>query len=128
MPVEKAKLFSPDVCKAFPNKIFVFGDNDKRKGKGGQAIIRDEPNAFGIATKKAPYVSDWAFYNDTYIYKYLEEWSKDFVVLRAHHISGHIIVFPEDGLGTGLAMLPTKAPRSYALLTYLVNDFCEACK
>lgn len=128
MPVEKAKLFSPDVCKAFPNKIFVFGDNDKRKGKGGQAIIRDELNAFGIATKKAPYVSDWAFYKDTYIYKYLEEWSKDFEALRIKHLCGRTIVFPEDGLGAGRAMLPTKAPRSYALLTYLINDFCEAYK
>ena len=31
-----------------PNYLFLFGDNDVQKGEGGQAIIRYEPNAFGI--------------------------------------------------------------------------------
>jgi hypothetical protein len=30
-----------------PDVVFVFGDNTKRIGKGGQAIIRDYPNALG---------------------------------------------------------------------------------
>jgi hypothetical protein len=32
--------------------LFIFGDNDKKIGKKGQAIIRDEINAYGIPTKK----------------------------------------------------------------------------
>ena len=43
--------------------MFVFGDNDKRTGRGkesGQAVIRDNSNALGIRTKKSPY----EFYTD----------------------------------------------------------------
>lgn len=36
------------------HKIYVFGDNMKRYGKGGQAVIRDCPNSFGIPTKRYP--------------------------------------------------------------------------
>lgn len=45
-----------------PNHIFVFGDNLKRKGYGGAAKLRDEPNTFGFITKKAPNNSDGSFY------------------------------------------------------------------
>jgi lantibiotic modifying enzyme len=37
-----------------PNHVFVFGDNLKRRGKGGAAKLRDEPNVYGFITKKAP--------------------------------------------------------------------------
>jgi hypothetical protein len=37
-----------------PNHIFVFGDNLLRKGKGGAALLRDEPNTYGFITKKRP--------------------------------------------------------------------------
>ena len=40
-----------------PNHIFVFGDNLDRKGKGGAAILRDEPNTYGFITKKKPTTS-----------------------------------------------------------------------
>ena len=39
------------------DKIFIFGDNAKGTGSGkysGQAIIRYEPNAFGIPAKESP--------------------------------------------------------------------------
>jgi len=45
-----------------PNHIFVFGDNLKRKGYGGAATLRDEPNAYGFVTKKAPNNNDGSFY------------------------------------------------------------------
>ncbi len=38
--------------KTYYNYIFIFGDNDMKKGKGGQAIIRDQINTHGIPTKK----------------------------------------------------------------------------
>ena len=31
-------------------KLFVFGDNTYRVGKGGTAAVRDEPNAMGVVT------------------------------------------------------------------------------
>ena len=33
--------YSVDLLNKYPHVIFVFGDNMIRKGKGGQAIIRD---------------------------------------------------------------------------------------
>ena len=32
------------------------------------------------------------------------------------------IYFPEDGIGTGLAKLPTKAPRTYDYLVKIISD------
>ena len=45
-----------------PNVIFVFGDNTIRKGKGGAATLRDEPNTYGFITKKYPNNNDRSFY------------------------------------------------------------------
>lgn len=45
-----------------PNHVFVFGDNLKRKGYGGAATLRDEPNTYGFITKKAPNNNDGSFY------------------------------------------------------------------
>lgn len=46
-----------------PNKIFVFGDNLTRRGKGGAAALRDCPNTYGFITKKFPANIDQAFYS-----------------------------------------------------------------
>jgi hypothetical protein len=64
MLIEYAKILSPPMCRRYPEKIFIYGDNLKAFGKGGQAIIRDEPNAFGIPTKRYPSWDDWAFFSD----------------------------------------------------------------
>ena len=56
--------YTPLMLRDKPEKIYVFGDNMKRYGKRGQAVIRDEPNAFGVATKRHPSMYDWAFFSD----------------------------------------------------------------
>ena len=45
-----------------PEYIFVFGDNLLRKGKGGAAKLRDEPNTYGFITKRYPDNKDSSFY------------------------------------------------------------------
>lgn len=54
----KSKIFegywTVNDARSNKNSLFVYGDNDIKKGKKGQAIIRDEPNAIGIPTKKYP--------------------------------------------------------------------------
>ena len=47
-----------------PDKYFVFGDNDQRRGNGGQACIRPAKNSIGIRTKKYPSIDKGAFYTD----------------------------------------------------------------
>jgi len=65
---KKIKIFKGwwtlDDIKNNRDHLFIFGDNDIGRGKGGQAIIRDEPNAFGIPTKKYPSNTKNSFYTD----------------------------------------------------------------
>jgi len=97
-----------------PSHLYVFGDNDIGKGKGGQAIIRDLDNSIGIPTKKLPSYDINAFYTDNEyqqncakIDKAIYKMLKNFLKKNFTHL-----VFPEDGLGTGLAKLPSKAPKT----------------
>lgn len=101
------ELYTKDLLRQHPDKIFVFGCNMKRYGKGGQAVIRDEPNAFGIATKRYPSREEWAYFSD-------KEDEKEFVLrdLRnLYKLAQHkIIVFPAAGVGTGLAEMEKRSP------------------
>ena len=58
----ESRMFTERLLRENPHKIFVFGDNMKRYGKRGQAVIRDEPNAYGVATKRYPSMDNWAFF------------------------------------------------------------------
>lgn len=51
-----------EYLRAHPECIFVFGDNTIRKGKGGAATLRDEPNTYGFITKKYPNNRPESFY------------------------------------------------------------------
>jgi len=63
--------------KDHPDQIFVYGDNTTRKGKGGAAALRDEPNSYGFITKKHPNNREGSFYKpDEYCIIYQEEISK----------------------------------------------------
>ena len=100
------------------NKLFVYGDNNIKKGRGGQAIIRDEGNTIGIPTKKLPNNNINSYYTDNdfddnkkkidlAVNNLLKKFMKD---------QYEVLVFPEDGLGTGLAKLPEKAPQTFKYL------------
>jgi hypothetical protein len=109
------ELYTKDLLRYYPDKIFVFGDNMKRYGKGRQAIIRDEPNAFGIATKRYPYRDDWAYFSD-------KEDEKEFVLqdLRSlYKLAQHkVIVFPAAGIGTGLAEMEKRSPMIWNMMYF----------
>ena len=90
-----------------------------RIGCGGQAIIRNEPNSFGIATKYEPTMVKVAFFNDKYpgSYRVIIEDVMKLVLLTQTPFSDYDTVeFPGDGLGTGLSKLPEKAPDVYKFL------------
>lgn len=115
--------FSVDLCRQHPNKLFVFGDNIQRRGKGGQAIIRDEPNAFGIATKVAPLMSPPAFFQDDI--NNLDAIEADILKIKIEYIklwsTYTAIVFPLNGIGTGLARLQETAPMVWDGLNWLLQ-------
>jgi hypothetical protein len=56
--------YSVALCRRRPDLTFVFGDNLLGFGKGGQAIIRGEPNAFGVPTKRKPAMSPGSFFEE----------------------------------------------------------------
>lgn len=117
--VEVVEFFSIELAEQNPDKIFVYGDNLMRIGKGGQAQIRDCKNALGIATKMKP--SD---FQDSYFSDSSFEDNKILLQLEVNRVrrSGEHFVFPKAGLGTGLARLPELAPKTYQYLKELLLE------
>jgi len=110
------EYYTPQLLRAYPNYAFLFGDNEQRKGKGGQARIRDEPNAFGVRTKK----SARAFWSDKHKDSSVKMMSEDFV--RAFSAGYDAVVIPKDGIGTGLAQLEQKAPQTWKWLASVMRE------
>lgn len=118
--IEIVKLYKLKDLKKNPNKIFVFGDNLKRTGEGGQAIIREEENAYGIVTKKSPSSKSSSYFTDDELEQNKKDIDKDIEKIKSD--GRKIIVFPKDGLGTGLAKLKKKAPKTYEYLNNRLLD------
>lgn len=130
MPIDYTKVticndyYDYDLVTSNPNRLFVFGDNCQHKGKGGQAVIRNLPNTFGIATKRKPSMDFDAFFADE-----LDDFlaiDKDMNMLYQIYqakVFSHI-VFPINGLGTGLSNMPKYSPVAFkCLLNRLFREY-----
>jgi hypothetical protein len=122
-----SEVYTPELLRANPEMFFVFGDNLQRIGTGGQAVIRHEPNAIGVATKASPgmfFTDDNEIYPEFksiswHPYRYLID--ADLAAVEEKlAIPGAAVVVPLAFIGTGLAALPEKAP---GLLFYLYHRF-----
>ena len=104
------KVIKRSDLQANPGLLYVFGDNHFRKGLGGQAKeMRGEPNAFGVRTKKTP----WDCFEDNIadLNQFKSGIDVDLGELKRagsyyDNYWPRIVVFPTDGIGTGLAKLP----------------------
>lgn len=107
-------IFRADL-KANPDVLYVFGDNMERVGMGGQAKkMRGEPNAVGIVTKWSPGMLTSDFFSDDDFDTVKNQIDLDFDNIADYlYNEGGTVVFPLDGLGTGLSELPTRAPKIY---------------
>ena len=114
------KFLSVEVCRTNPGTIFVFGDNLIHRGKAGQAIIRDEPNAFGIPTKRLPSMGEVSFFADRD-----DEFKAVFTAIDKLMIIGweRKVVFPEAGIGTGLAKMEEYSPILFKRMNVLLNTY-----
>ena len=111
------KHITRQMLKDNPNTLFVFGDNMLGRGLGGQAAeMRGEPNAVGIPTKYMPGMGEADFFIDDDIRKAKPRIDAAFANLLVHAAKGGEIVWPKDGIGTGLAELPKRAPKIWALI------------
>jgi hypothetical protein len=114
------KHFSTQDCNDNPHRLYVFGDNLQRRGRGGQAVIRDCDNAVGLATKHFPTMNDNAFFSSIDKQTVLKEIQdvKDAMIIGEYEE----LVLPSDGLGTGRAMMKEKCPD---LLDIINKEFYE---
>ena len=83
-----------------PNVIFVFGDNTIRKGKGGAAKLRGEPNTHGFITKKYPNNNDESFYH---VEEYIKVFGDELDLLTDKIKSNPDKTYLISKLGSGLA-------------------------
>jgi hypothetical protein len=123
MIVIKQKWIKREDLQNNPNIIYLFGDNQLRTGLGGQAKeMRGEPNAIGICTKMSPseFMSDDTLeFNKSIIDDDFNKVKSKLAKLNNFWdwVKGRVVVvIPADGLGTGLAELPTRAPKTYKYL------------
>lgn len=116
--IVQKEWFSIFDCARHPNWLYIFGDNMDGYGKGGQAVIRDCRNSIGIPTKRHPANTTGDYMSDrTDERRAIIEALEAMVSYERKFIT---IVFPADGLGTGLAKMPEKSPELYMLIiTYL---------
>lgn len=118
--IEYRKRITRQMLRDEPNTLFVFGDNLVRRGFGGQAReMRGEPNAVGIPTKARPSMETSAFLHDRDLEKWLSVCRAEFNRLLSHDGP---IVWPADGIGTGLAQLRDRAPAIWAELEDLRQE------
>lgn len=118
--VRRVKFITREMIRADKTSTYLFGDNMTRTGYGGQAReMRGEPNVIGIPTKRAPSNDEWAFFSDNSLLDSDIARSIDEAFGKAEDLllSGHDIVVPADGLGSGLAQLPTRAPLIYHVIS-----------
>ena len=106
-----------------PELLFVFGDNDARKGRGGLAKeTRGLFNTLGIRVKKYPSMDEDCFYNDKEFEVQKRKIDQDINELVERSKDHEAVVFPLNGIGTGLAMLPEKSPISYKYLVEMLKE------
>ncbi len=119
MIIYQSRIYRADL-RANPDVLYVFGDNAIRKGLGGQAgEMRGEPNSRGVATKWYPSTDPFAFFQDFQYDKAIKIIDEDMfdilLALRFHRT----VVYPLDGIGTGLSELPTRAPKIFEYIKSL---------
>lgn len=115
-------VLSPALCQANPEAVFVFGDNLIKKGEAGQAVIRNEPNTFGVPTKKLPLMSTDSFFSDAY--SEYEAARSALKHLWRIHLLNKVVVLPKQKIGSGLARLQDNSPK----IAKMIDDFYVAAE
>lgn len=120
------KIIKREELQKNPGTLYIFGDNDQRKGLGGQAKeMRGEPNAMGISTKKAPNMDESAFKSDAEFEENARIITEDVDAIIAAWNTGKYNKVLVPPIGVGLAKLAEKAPRTWEYLNSEINRLQE---
>lgn len=104
-----------------PSFTYLFGDNLMGVGMGGQAYsMRGEFNAIGIPTKKKPDITEDSYFTDKEYEQNVKHIDKAFSKIPDG--GRGIVVIPKAGLGTGLAGLPMRAPKTFEYLQKKIKE------
>jgi hypothetical protein len=121
MPILYQKMIYRDDLKRNPNVLYLFGDNSKRVGNGGQAAeMRGEPNAIGIRTKNAPGREPEDFWTDKSFDANCAKIEEDLNRVKNHLRRNGIIVIPSDGIGTNRAEMSKRCPKTFYVLQQML--------
>lgn len=111
MPIEYCRWITRELVRSEPETLWIFGDNMVRRGLGGQAKeMRGEPNAVGLPTKWKPDNNKNSFFTDDDLPEVIGETQWDRQTVYNHLLGYQLVVWPEAGIGTGLASLASHAP------------------
>lgn len=129
MPIIFQSIITRADLRNNPGVLYVFGDNEARRGLGGQAKeMRGEPNAVGIRTKRAPDNRVDSFWTEGRgagqfaPSHYVAMIESDFAPIRAALGRNDTVIVPADGIGTGLADLPKRAPITFQYIRELIAN------
>jgi hypothetical protein len=112
------RIYRADL-KANPHVLYVFGDNERRVGLGGQAAeMRGESNAVGVATLASP----GRFWLESDAARQCAVIDADMAPLFDALRHGELVVFPLDGIGTGIADLERRSPTTFAHLRRRIDE------
>lgn len=112
-------------AKRNPEIAFIFGDNDARSGFGGLAKeLRGEPNAYGIRVKKKPTRDVGAYYTDNELKENVQKITEDInhIINKIKWNQSPIIIYPTNGIGTGLASMKTQCPETFNAMNLLLEQ------
>jgi hypothetical protein len=122
MPLIYQKVIFRDDLQNNPKVLYVFGDNVERWGLKGQAKeMRGEPNAIGVATKWAPNNKAESFFSDRSYYPIMEIIRADMQPVIQALNDGRTVIWPADGIGSGLSNLEQNAPKVWQNLGKALN-------
>lgn len=117
MPVRYVKQLTDTLIRENRGGLILFGDNEARTGRGGQAsVCRGKLGCHGVRTKQAPTNEAWGFWSDNYLHKNIRMIDSDLVQPAECLLVGRTVIIPSDGLGTGRARLREKAPLTFKYL------------
>ncbi len=131
MPIITVERYTRPEIRANRQNLYVFGDNLARAGgapnasgwsnpRAGQAAAcRNEPNAVGIPTKRAPSMKEDAFFTDADFERVQPVIQAEFRRLADHLRAGGTVVLPASGIGTDRAQLAQRSPR--------IRTFIDRC-
>ena len=117
----QSRIYRADL-RANPSVLYVFGDNPQRVGFGGQAgEMRGEQNAVSVAT-----CSLTEPYSDANATAQCALIDADMAPLFAALRASEIVIFPLDGIGTGIADLASLSPKTWAHLQHRIEELKQA--